>query len=123
MALKSYAINLDTAGLQALDKILCRCCFGPCVIDIVVVVVKLNRRVVEGCRLEGDGDVFRSYLKLSYLSDIPWRRHGWVKYSVIEDISLVGAIIIECLVYNIPSITLAFVVSYLVLNVIFQRGN
>lgn len=57
MSLETYTIDLDTAVLERLDEIAGGVCFGTGVLDVVIVIVKLDVRVVLSCSFESNGNV------------------------------------------------------------------
>jgi hypothetical protein len=62
MALETDAIYFDAASFEGGDEVLGCGRFGASILDVVVVVVKLYRAVVESGCLKGDGDVFSADL-------------------------------------------------------------
>ncbi len=99
MCLQADAVDLDAPGFERLDEVLGSGGFGAGIFDVVVVVVQLYGRVGGGCGLEGDGDVLRAD-------------------GVVEDVSTVGAVIVEGFVYNVPSIAFASVVGNFIGDVV-----
>lgn len=57
MSLETYTIDLNTAVLERLDEIAGCVCFGTGVLDVVIVIVKLDVRVILSCSLESNGNV------------------------------------------------------------------
>jgi hypothetical protein len=104
MSLQADTINLDAPSLERLDEIQGGCGFGARVLDIVVVVIELHIWISGRSGLEGDGDVL------------------WAD-GVIEDVRTVCPIIIEGFVYNIPSITFAFVMRDFINNMVLKSCN
>lgn len=64
MALQTHAVDLDTAGLERFDDILCCGGFGTCVLDVVVVVVQLDVGIVLSSSLIRNGYVLSSNLPI-----------------------------------------------------------
>jgi hypothetical protein len=120
MGLEADAVDLDAAGLERLDDVLGCGGLGPGVLDVVIVVVQLDIRIVQNCSLERDGDILSSNLALVSIS------HGvrlGGTYGGVEDVNPVGAIVIEGFIDHVPGVALALIVGDLALDMGLQRSN
>jgi hypothetical protein len=62
MALQSYTVDLDTASLECCDNVLRSGGFGARVLNVVVVIIKLDIRIILSRGFECNGDVLCSNL-------------------------------------------------------------
>ena len=104
VALQSDAVDAHALRLQVAHQLLCRARLGPCVLDVIVVVVELGGGVGGRGRAEGDGD------------------EGGPD-GVEPDVGAVGAVVVERLVDDVPGVAAAFVVSDDVGDVVLERGD
>lgn len=114
MALQSYTVDLDAASLECCDNVLRSGGFGARVFNVVVIIIKLDIRIILSCRFECNGDVLCSDLGF-YQSDV-FPGIGPTTYRIVEHVRSVGTIIVESFIYHIPAIALAFIVSNFTLN-------
>lgn len=121
MSLETNSINLDVASLKRLDNIQGGCGFGTRVLDVVIVVVQLDIRIVLSSCLECNGDVLRANLDIISLLSLEVRELE--PYSVVKNVGSPSAIVIEGFVYYVPAVALTLIVGNLALNMSLKSRN